>query len=135
MDNDSRDTEQQAQTGFTAVLCDDCAHDDGLPILDALGNSVRRSPHGILVRSPCQLGPLWCHTRKNSQRTNGPMLLLQPCDTDRQPIGPVITVGPIRTPNDLAAIARWLETAPTSVTGLPKRLLQALTDRRRASTN
>lgn len=135
MDNDSHSTEQEAQTGFTAVLCDDCEYDDGLPILDALANSVRRSPHGVLVRSPCQLGPLWCHSRKNSRRTNGSMLLVQPCDTHREPLGPVITVGPIRTPNDLITVAGWLETAPTSAADLPKRLCRTLTDRGPASRN
>ena len=135
MDNDSHRTGQQNQTGYTAVLCDTCTQSDDLAILDALGKAIRRSPHGVLVRAPCQLGALWCHSRKNSRRTNGAMLLVQPCDTHRRPLGAVIPIGPIKTPKDLLAVTLWLESAPTSAEGLPTRLYQSLTSPGPAARN
>lgn len=135
MDDHGHSTERRAQTGYTAVLCDTCDYDDALPVLDALGNSVRRSPHGVLVRTPCQLGQLWCRSRKKRQRTNGPILLVQPCDARRKPLGTVVAVGPIRTPEDLRAVTQWLESSPTSAEGLPARLHQQLPNQGPAARN
>lgn len=127
MGNDRHSAERQNKTGYTAVLCDACEPRDDLGVLDALSDSVSRSPHGVLVRSPCQLGKLWCHTRKNSRRTTGQVLLVQPCDIRRQPLGQVILVGPIQTSADLTDVTLWLESTPTSADGLPDRLRTPLT--------
>ncbi|GAA2363293.1 hypothetical protein GCM10009854_48750 [Saccharopolyspora halophila] len=135
MDNDRRSAERQNQAGYTAVLCEACEPNDDLGVLDALSDSVSRSPHGVLVRSPCQLGKLWCHTRKNSRRTTGQVILVQPCDTRRRPLGPVILVGPIRTSADLADVTRWLKSTPTSAHGLPDRLHRPLRNPSPASPN
>lgn len=135
MANDRRSAERQNQTGYTAVLCEACEPSDDLGVLDALSNSVRRSPHGVLVRSPCQLGKLWCHTRRNSRCTKGQVLLVQPCDIRRQPLGPAILVGPIQTSADISDVTLWLESAPTSAEGLPARLRTPLSDPNTASPN
>ncbi|MFC7339909.1 hypothetical protein [Saccharopolyspora griseoalba] len=135
MGNDRRSAERQNRTGYTAVLCEACEPSDDLGVLDALSDSVSRSPHGVLVRSPCQLGKLWCRTRKNSRRTAGQVILVQPCDVRRRPLGPVILVGPIRTSADLADVTLWLESTPTSAEGLPERLRSPLSDPSPASSN
>ena len=105
--------------GFTAVLCDDC---QGLPALDALRETVRRTPHGVLVRAPCQLGKLWCSTRTKASGASGTVVLVQPCDVERRPTGPVIPVGPIRTRTDLAALTGWMTATPLTADSLPARL-------------
>lgn len=125
--------EKGSHTGFTVVFCEDCedgdCEDNGeLPILAVLRETIRRSPHGVLVRARCPLGRLWCHAR----RTSGPAgraVLVQPCTVGRRPLGTVIVVGPVRTADDLTALARWLESVPLAVTGLPPRLRQIANQR------
>ena len=135
MDDDRRSTEQETRAAFTAILCDDCANSDDLPVLDVLRNTVRSCPHGVLVRSRCQLGQLWCHLRKTAGAARGAVVLVQPCDTDRRPLGTLLPVGPIRTADDLAAVARWLATAPNTTDGLPAHLCGALPNPQHASRN
>lgn len=126
MDDQRPSTERHAQTGYTAVVCDTCEQEGRPPLLDELGKAIRCCPHGVLVRAPCQLGALWCHARKTSRRTTGPMLLVQPCDTQRRPLGAVLTIGPIQTAEDLRAVTLWLQSSPTSPRGLPARVHQTL---------
>ncbi|MDI2030315.1 hypothetical protein QFW96_16920 [Saccharopolyspora sp. TS4A08] len=105
--------------GFTAVVCDDCR--EQLPVLDALRESVSRTPHGVLVSAPCQLGSLWCRTRAQTSG-DGTVVLVQPCDLKRRPTGPVIPVGPLRDRADLAALTGWMTSTPLSADTLPARL-------------
>lgn len=112
--------------GFTAVLCDDCRGARDLPVLDALRETVSRSPHGVLVRAPCQLGKLWCHARTRAAG-DGAVVLVQPCDVQRRPTGPVIAVGPIRSRPDLAALTGWMAATPLTADSLPARLRTRMT--------
>ena len=110
-------------TGFTAVVCHICSNDAELPVLQALRETIRRCPHGILLSAGCLLGQLWCHSGRNrTPRLAGPIVLVQPCTTTRQPVGPAIPVGPLRTAQDLAVLGSWLEQAPHDHNGLPARL-------------
>lgn len=105
--------------GFTAVICDTCA--DGGQDLEPLRETVRRSPHGMLVRVHCPLGMVYCHAREASTSA-GRVVLVQPCTASRIPLGSAVIVGPVRTADDLAAVARWLETTPIDESALPARL-------------
>jgi hypothetical protein len=110
-------------SGFTAIVCQACNTNPDLPVLQTLREAIRRCPHGVLVSSSCPLGHLQCHTRNRNPRTAGPVLVVQPCtSTTRQPLGPAIPVGPLRTPEDLTALTHWLEQPPPSRHGLPARL-------------
>lgn len=114
-----------AETGFTAVVCQHCNTDAELPMLQSLRDTIRRCPHGVLLTSGCILGHLWCRAiRSRTPRLAGPIVLVQPCTTERRPIGPAIPVGPLRTLEDLTALGRWLERAPHRNHGLPARLRQ-----------
>ncbi|MGP4014783.1 hypothetical protein [Saccharopolyspora sp. 5N708] len=108
--------------GFTVVLCDNCEHGGDLPVLSNLREVIRRCPHGVLIRARCPLGRLWCHTRKTAGPSAGHVVLVQPCTSTRRPVGAVIPVGPVRSTEDLAALARWLESTPLSPAELPRRL-------------
>lgn len=126
--------EKDSHAGFTVVLCDDCEDDGELPILAVLRETIRRSSHGVLVRARCSLGRLWCHARKTSGPA-GRAVLVQPCTSSRTPLGTVILVGPVRTADDLAALARWLQSVPLTVTELPPRLCQIANQRHPARRN
>lgn len=119
-----RSTENNSQTGFTAIFCDSCEESGELPLLDALRETIRRSPNGVLVRATCPLGRMWCHTRKiSAPQATGQVVLVQRCTSStRRPLGPVILVGPVETGEDVAALTRWLETTPLAVDELPQRL-------------
>ncbi|MEU5845322.1 hypothetical protein [Saccharopolyspora shandongensis] len=118
-----RTTENEAQTGFTAIFCGSCGESGELPLVAALRETVRRSPHGVLVRAACPLGHLWCHIRKTSTaHATGQVVLVQRCTSTRRPLGPIILVGPVETAEDIAELTRWLETTPATVDGLPQRL-------------
>ncbi|MER6987628.1 hypothetical protein ABT337_04880 [Saccharopolyspora hirsuta] len=108
--------------GFTVVLCDSCEDGGELPVLAALREVIRRCPHGMLVRATCPLGRLWCHAGKVTGALSGHTLLVQRCTRSRSPVGEVMLVGPVRTAEDLAATARWLEPVPGDIDDLPRRL-------------
>jgi hypothetical protein len=125
-----------SKTGFTAVVCQACNTNPELPVMQTLREAVRRCPHGVLVSSTCPLGNLWCHTRNHNPHTAGPTLVVQPCTTaTRQPVGPAILVGPLRTAEDLTALTRWLERQPSSHHGLPARLRRLPVQRDSATRN
>lgn len=115
--------------GFTVVRCAACARmpsgfDDGaaaLPgidemLVEGLRAVVRDSRHGVLVTGGCPLGP-GCGTREA-----GMVLLVQPCDADRAPAGPVTVVGPVRDTDDVRAVTGWLARGDLDPVGLPVRL-------------
>ena len=112
--------QEDAPTGFTVILCDTCG-DRESPHLSSLRQTIRRTLHGMLVRVPCPFGQMWCHTRK-APGNGGPVLLVQPCTTDRRPLGPAILIGPVHTVEDFVSVARWLDTTPMDVDLLPSHL-------------
>ena len=81
-------------TPFTAVVCTGCEQAD-TSVLDALRTVVRDCPGGMLVSTPCLLGPN-CHTRQGG----GVVVMVQPCRADRSPVGPAQWV-PIADSADL----------------------------------
>ena len=116
---------------FNVIVCSCCATESGLAVLQELGESIRRCRHGILVSAPCLLGKLTC-----AARTDGPgtMVLLQPCSTDRSPLGPPRWVGPITNPADAEAVRTWLERGRWDIDTLPQRLRSPLNSRAAASS-
>jgi hypothetical protein len=124
------------ETAFTAVLCQFCNTDTELPVLQSLRDTIRRCPHGILLTSGCVVGRLWCRSiRTRTPRLAGPIVLVQPCTKARQPVGPAIPVGPLRTIEDLTALGNWLERSPHNHRGLPARLRQLQDHKQDASQN
>lgn len=108
---------------FTVIVCSCCAAEPGLSVLEELRGSIRRCQHGILVSAPCLLGKLTCAARTDG---SGTMVLLQPCSTDRSPVGPPRWVGPITNPADAEAVRAWLERGDWNVGTLPQRLRSPL---------
>ena len=109
--------------GFTVIMCTQCRADRGLPIVEELRDSIRRSRHGILVNAPCLLGKLTC-----AARTDGPgsMVVLQPCTDNRSPLGPPRWIGPITNLADLAALRDWLDRGEWNIGTLPQHLRSPL---------
>jgi len=64
---------------------------------------------------------VYCRARQASVNA-GRVLVVQPCDADRSPLGSAVIVGPLRTPDDLAVAARWLDRSLLDETALPLRL-------------
>jgi len=108
-----------AAEGYTVVLCVAPGCRAGQPnrATAALRDYVRSSRHGVLIVSGCSLGPATCRLRPA-----GPLVLVQPCDTHRRPIGPAIRVGPIRSDDDLIALQKWIRVARFDPTLLPPHL-------------
>lgn len=116
------DGEQQRPEGSTIVLCtaSGCCTPLHMPLLVALRDTVRVSVHGVLVTSGCVLGAVACRTRRP-----GPLLLVQPCDTDRQPVGCAVLVGPLKGDADVAVVGAWLRDGRFDPLLLPARLRDA----------
>lgn len=70
----------------------------------ALGPTVRRCDHGMLVATGCLLGRGVC-----APSPTRVTVALQPCTVDRRPQGRVRWLGPIDGAADVAALCRWLE--------------------------
>lgn len=106
-----------AAEGFTVVVCsaDPCC--TAVPLLPALRAAVRATPHGVLISSGCTLGTLTCRTR-----ATGSVVLVQPCDAARRPVGAAVRVGPLRTRRDVAEVVAWLRAGQLSAGALPWRL-------------
>lgn len=104
---------------FTVVVCSGCGRGPDTPpaeaVLCALGDVVRRCPHGILVSVPCLFGPAFCADLP----FDGVVAALQPCTTDRAPTGPAYFVGPIRGPEDAARLGSWVREGRWRVGLLP----------------
>ena len=120
-------------TGFTLIVCETCA-DAGPQDLAPLRETVRRSPHGVMVRVRCPLGTLFCHARK-AVANAGRVVLVQPCTADRSPLGAAVVVGPVRTAADVAALVRWPEMTPIDEDTLPVRLRRTSRSSRRSTWN
>ena len=105
--------------GSTIVLCtaSGCCTPLHMPLLVALRDTVRASVHGILVTSGCLLGAVACRTRPS-----GPLLLVQPCGVDRQPVGCAVLIGPLQDDADVAAVGAWLRDGRFDPRLLPVRL-------------
>ncbi|MEZ0359201.1 hypothetical protein [Mycobacterium sp. SA01] len=74
-------------TPFTVVVCAGCAPPDA-SVIDALRTMVRESSGGMLVSTPCLLGPDGCPDGCQAHRGDGAVAMLQPCRADRTPVGP-----------------------------------------------
>jgi hypothetical protein len=116
---------------FTVIVCSCCAAEPGLSVLQELRESIRRCPHSVLVSAPCLLGKLTCAARTDG---SGTMVLLQPCSTDRSPVGPPRWVGPITNPADAEAVRAWLERGSWDIGTLPQRLRSPLNSPAAASS-
>lgn len=96
-------------SGFTAFLCasSGCGVGDAgstaARTLDTLRGAVGASRLGVLVSTGCLLGSSFCAARATS-----PVVLVQPCDAERRPTACAVLVGPLRTDEDVAAVAQWL---------------------------
>jgi hypothetical protein len=94
-----------AQAGFTVVFCSGQHCRSPLPVRERLGVAVRGCPHGMLVSSPCLFGPNGCP----GTTAGAPVLLAQRCAGDeRRPLGPIHSLGPLRSHRDLDAVCDWL---------------------------
>jgi hypothetical protein len=83
-------------TGYTAVVC---------------------TAPGVLVVAGCTLGAVVCRLRPPA-----PLVVVQPCDVQRRPIGPAVRVGPLRSRADVTELVLWLGRARFDVDALPDRL-------------
>jgi hypothetical protein len=101
-------------TGFIAVSCEKCALS-----LDALRETVRGCPHGVLVRAGCLLGRTYC---ASAQRSGGEVVMVQPCGEDHQPYGSATLLGPLERA-DVAIVCDWLLDGMS--TALPDHLFTA----------
>ena len=106
--------------GYTLVIClaRACGTEQTNRAAAALRECVRSSRHAVLIVSGCSLGAVGCRLRPP-----GPVVLVQPCDIHRRPIGPAIRVGPLRTDDDVAAVQAWIRTARFDLALLPPRLV------------
>jgi hypothetical protein len=102
--------------GYTVVVCtaDGCRTPLSERLLSELRPVVGASRFGILVVSGCTLGGVACRLR-----APGPLIAVQPCDVQRNPVGPTIRVGPLRTGDDIAALVRWLRRGRFAAEDLP----------------
>jgi hypothetical protein len=118
--------------GYTAVLCtaERCSTDDLRDTAAALRECVRTSEHGLLVMAGCTVGALGCRLRPP-----GPLLVVQPCDPDRQPVGPAVRVGPVTGPEDVRTIERWMGGQQLDPALLPDHLVGLERSTRRAARN
>jgi len=109
-----------AATGFTLVICGagGCHNEVAAEARSMLRGYVRTTRHGVLVVSGCSLSPLSCRFR-----AEGPVIVVQPCDADRQPTSPLIRVGPLRSLADVVAVRQWLRAGTFDPTALPTHLI------------
>jgi hypothetical protein len=108
---------------FALVVCTGCTAGHGISVLDELRATIRSCPNGVLVAAGCMLGPLTCAARPDRR---GVLVLLQPCSTDRTPIGSATWVGPINDRFDAAAVADWVHNGDWRLGALPKHLRPAM---------
>lgn len=108
-----------ATEGYTLVLCGApiCRAGPLAGLSAALRECVRSSRYGVLVMSGCSLGPMGCRLREA-----GPIVVVQPCDTERRPTRPAVWIGPIRDDGDFAAVQSWIRCASFDPSLLPAHL-------------
>lgn len=104
---------------FTVVVCNACAAEQQLSVIDELRPTIRCCPHAMLVSAPCILGPVTCAARPAGC---GVMAIFQPCTTDWLPFGPPQWVGPITNNAEAALLKDWLELGRWENAPLPKQL-------------
>jgi hypothetical protein len=113
-----------SEPGFTAVFCrsSGCGSGDratvAVDLFTALRDAVRESRNGVLVSAGCLLGPSIC-----GARATAPVVLVQPCDAERRPVGAAVPVGPLRTAADVETLTGWLRTGSLDPALLPAHLL------------
>lgn len=100
--------------GFTIVVCQSAGCRSGLGLMPALRTLVRATPHGVLLSSGCTVGTLTCRCR-----VPGPVVLVQPCDEQRRPVGPAVHAGPLRTRSDVSDLIAWLRAGQLDPADLP----------------
>ena len=74
-------------TPFTLVVCAGWTPPD-TSVFDALRTMVRESSGGMLVSTPCLLGPDGCPDGCQAHRGQGAVAMLQPCRGAPPPGGP-----------------------------------------------
>lgn len=109
----------EAPEGYTVVACgaSPCRGPRTSKIQEVLSSCVQTSGHGLLVTAGCTLGGLACRSRPA-----GELVLLQPCDADRRPIGAAVMIGPLRTADDLVVLRDWILAGRFEAADLPARL-------------
>jgi hypothetical protein len=113
-----------APTGFTVIVCRSATCGRGGSggvaehLFGALREAVRSTRHGVLVSTGCLLGHATC-----AGRAPGPVVLVQPCDAERAPLGPAVRIGPLSSAADVEALAAWLRAGLLDPGLLPARLL------------
>ncbi len=100
--------------GYTVVACQADACGTGLALMPALRAAVRATPHAVLLSAGCTLGTLTCRSRGG-----GAIVLVQPCDEQRRPVGAAVRVGPLRTRSDVADLVAWLRSGDLNAAALP----------------
>jgi hypothetical protein len=118
--------------GYTLLIClaPGCNTAVSGRTREVLRECVRKSSGGVLVVTGCTLSPVVCRLR-----CSGPMILVQPCDGERQPTAPAIRIGPIRADPDIAAVQGWLSAADLRPELLPARLRRPHENARAAIAN
>jgi hypothetical protein len=106
--------EHYTMVACAAVPCRGAHADD---LRAALRGCVAGSAHGVLVVAGCTMGPTGCRLR-----APGPVLVVQPCDGERRPIGAAIRVGPVRTARDVEDVRDWLGAGRLDPGALPAHL-------------
>jgi hypothetical protein len=115
--------------GYTAVVCAGVRCEKGADdLLDALRPLVRQHRYCVLIRAGCVLGVPTCRARGG-----GPLVCVQPCWSDRRPVGAPVLLGPVRTGADVQAVCQWLRSADLDPGTVPERFRQPL--RAPASSN
>lgn len=111
-------------TGFTAAYCGDpqcpagASGQDTSTVGPALAATVRRCPHGVLVRAGC-LHAGGCGDREAGA---GALVVVQPCDTGRRPRGPAVLAGPLHEHADVEELCVWLSAGLPAGEPLPVHL-------------
>jgi hypothetical protein len=74
-------------------------------LLPCLRAATRRCNQGVLISSGCLLR---AHRCQAPGRNSGTYLVVQPCDSDRQPHGAAVAIGPVISDADAEVVAEWL---------------------------
>jgi hypothetical protein len=104
---------------YTVVACAavPCRAEIADDLRAALRECVARSARGVLLVAGCTMGPTGCRLR-----LPGAVVVVQPCDAQRRPVGAAVRVGPVRTAEDVTAVRDWLSAARFDAAALPARL-------------